>query len=411
MIRSGPVLSVAAAEQQGYALTLNEAVAQLTINKGDVLALLHLPGTDPRHLNGVRLGDRTRSWRVRQSDLDELRTRLSTPKPLPLDAITHSEAVAILAGMRLRGGTTEYNWWSDQLRAADRDEGLTRYTFRGTRSAYATRYSRAEVEALKLRLAEEGITGPSPNRSRLIRARARAAQGLLTASEYAEIAGVDVNTVCGWASDDATKDDAVEWAIKLRGRWYIDPEKAPRARGRARSLQVERPCSGECGRLLTLSAADLHRARRHYCKECDPEGDRARRESITDARRAWSELDPDEKRKRLSEGNRRSYEEGRRDAAKQTRPMREAAQKVLRELWKDREFRARWLHKRHKKTSGFGALGGRPRRSALDDEPVIVEDIRALRAQGRSAQNIADIVSARHGVRITRKMVRYQLNR
>jgi hypothetical protein len=95
----------------------------------------------------------------------------------------------------------------------------------------------------------------------------------------------------------------------------------------------------------------------------------------------------------------------------QTQAGREAALEVLRLLWKDPQFRARWLLARHNSTAAFGALGGHPRRSPLDDEPEILEEIRTLHGRGRSAQNIAEILSSRRRERITRKMVRRQISR
>ena len=320
---------------------------------------------------------------------------------LPENAITHGEAVAILAGQQLREGAA-YSWWGDQLRAAAGEGGLDRT-------------SRAEVEAFKARLAVEGITSPSSERARLVRARCPAVFGRLTAEEFAELADVGISTVCMWAADPESGVDAV----KVRGRWYFDPDKVP-GRRKARPEEVDVPCSGECGGRLTVWASELRKVRRHYCQDCDPDGTRAIREGAAAAREVWEKLAPHERRARLSEAIRDSYRKRRRNVeadawrkarTAQTQAGREAALGVLRALWKDRGFRARWLLARHNSTAAFGALGGHPRRSPLDDEPEILEDIRTMHGRGLSAQNIAQILSSRYRERITRKMVRRQISR
>jgi hypothetical protein len=252
---------------------------------------------------------------------------------LPEDAIiTPGEAIEILAGHRLPARTTEHNWWGDQLRAAAREGGLVRD---------ATGYFRAEVQALKARLADEGITGPSTERARLVRARNPRAFGLRTTEEQAELEDVGIATMCMRAADPESG------AVMIRGRWYFDPEKAPRGRKHARPEQVSVPCSGdECGRPVPVSAAVLRKVQRHYCDRCDPDGTRARREGIAAAREAWDALPADEKHERLSEGNRQAYRDGTRgvnlDAARDALDVKVWSNPTANHARLEKRSRTRW---------------------------------------------------------------------
>ena len=268
------------------------------------------------------------------------RDELSTGRDATHEWALPGEAIAILAGHPLPADTTEYNWWCDQLRAAANEGGLIcrgRPT-RGDRTVSA--YSRPEVEAFKARLAVEGITGPSTERARLIRARNPAAFGLRTTEEQAELEDVGISTVCMWAADPESG------AVKIRGRWYFDPEKAPRGRKHARSEQVSVPCSGECGRSLMVWASVLRKVGRHYCEACDPDSGRARQEGIAAAREAWDALSADEKHKRLSEGNRRAYEDGTRgvnlDAARDALDVKVWSNATANHARLEKRSRTRW---------------------------------------------------------------------
>src|SRR5919204_1144253 len=100
-------LTADAAQEMGYTLTAADCAELLAVGERVVRGWFRAPADDPSHLSSVLVSVRgPAARRVRLADLQDLAARLSLPTLGEL--IRPGDAIEIIAGRRLRPGTTAY---------------------------------------------------------------------------------------------------------------------------------------------------------------------------------------------------------------------------------------------------------------------------------------------------------------
>jgi len=302
-------LSRAEAERLGYTVPFADCLARVAISEGTWRrALARTPEDGPRlpmKLVAGRGRGRGRStYHARPQDLEEYIARVSTPAPLPADALSLIEALSFLAGKPIsgkRGSDGDYVLWRGRLRAAVRDGDVTEYTILGVR-----RYSRAQLEPLKANFDAAGING-HPARQRLRRARAERAEaeGLVNTAETARIANVKRETAERWGGR------RLYGARKIGGEWFFERVQIEARPRRAAPGPAEPVTCRHCGKPVMRTRSRRRRAKHYYHGECW--------EKVWAQRLAegLAEMDPAELFRRRSEAQQRSWseEEGVRDSS------------------------------------------------------------------------------------------------
>src|ERR1019366_4506529 len=136
-------LSRAKAEQLGYTVPFADCLARMAISEGTWRRALARTPEDGPHLPMKLVAGRGRgrgrsAYHARPQDLEEYIARVSTPAPLPADALSPIEAVSFLAGKPISGkrgsaGHGDYVLWRGRLRGAVRDGDVTKFTILGVR--------------------------------------------------------------------------------------------------------------------------------------------------------------------------------------------------------------------------------------------------------------------------------------
>jgi hypothetical protein len=202
---------------------------------------------------------------------------ISAPAPLPADAVRTGEAIAILAGKKLRTNSTAYIRHQARLvRSAERG-WLTKLISPAGTPGRVRYYSRAEVLALRDRLANDGFTAAAPSayQRRTVQAIIKRGEreGLVPLATAAKLAGVTEAAARRWAERGrfgARKIDGLVFFEKAKVIAY----RRPAARQPSETI----PCA-LCGDLVTMAASRARHARdvaavaEHedpliFCSEC-----------------------------------------------------------------------------------------------------------------------------------------------
>lgn len=243
-------------------LTVEVCQRRLPVGSGAVRGMLRAPESDPCHLPSVfvPLGANGAGYGVRPEDLEQLVARISTPAPLPADAITSGEAIALLAGKTLTVNTTAYIRHQARLARSATHGRLTEYRLLGPGGVlrHSRYYSRAEVLALRDSLAEVGLTTAATSQRRAVQAVVKRAErgGLIGLAAAAELAGVGIAAARKWTPRGRFG------ARKIDGLWFFDREQvAAYQRPAPRQPSETVPCAMGCGRSVTLQASRVRKAR------------------------------------------------------------------------------------------------------------------------------------------------------
>lgn len=374
-----------------YTLTVDDCGKRLALAPTAVRELLRAPQNDPCHLpHALVRCNGGQGYRVRPADLEALAARISTP-PLPPDPIRRLEAITILAGKRPRGATA-YGRHAQRLEAAIGRGEVTRYRLLGD---HRDRYSRAEVETLRLTLEAAGVGERAARSRRHIAALAKSAEdeGLVDSATAQELCSVSRGTPNEWGRQG--------WygARKVGGWWFFERKELPTSSRAPREPSRTIPCAGKCGRVVTRRASRVRetiaRGGRFYCDECWPA---ARADVIQEARRLAPPRPSAETRQRMSEAHHRAWDEGKRDREAQSTVMRDVAVKLRSSPTRHVEqveamMRARGLAltgARRKELAGR-ALSRAQRNSGRSRETRRLEQaVAALDAKGMTAPEIHD---------------------
>jgi hypothetical protein len=219
----------------------------------------------------------------------------SMPAPLPADAITTGEAIAILAGKPLLQNSRAYIRHQGRLVRGAKQGRLTEHKLGPGRPRY---WSHAEVLALRDSLAADGFTAkpPSGYHARTVKATTRRAEqdGLVSLADAAELAGVTIAAARRWT--EQPRGGPRFGARKIGGLWFFERAQVEAyRRPAAREPPETIPCVMHCGRSVTMTAAKARRAREAanvagedellvFCPECwaTPEA-----RSLAHSRRVW----------------------------------------------------------------------------------------------------------------------------
>lgn len=207
---------------------------------------------------------------------------ISAPAPLPADAVRTGEAIAILAGKKLRPNSTAYIRHQARLARSVKHGRLTEYRLLGPAGApgRVRHYSRAEVLALRDALARDGFTAAAPSayQQRTVQAIIKRAEreGLVPLATAANLAGVTEAAARRWAEKGRFG------ACKIDGLVFFEKAKViAYRRPAARQPSETIPCAMLCGRSVTMQASRARKAREiaaaagHdellvFCPECWP---------------------------------------------------------------------------------------------------------------------------------------------
>ncbi len=277
-------------------LTAADCARCLPLGEPAVREMLRAPESDPFHLPSVfvPLGGRGGGYRVRPEDLEQLVVRISTPAPLPADAIKASEAIALLAGKTLKTNTTAYIRHQARLARAAMHGRLTEYRLLGPGGAsrHPRFYSRVEVLALRDSLKRDGFTTAAASQRRAVTVIVKRGEreGLISLETAAELAGVTPAAARKWTQRGRFG------ARKIDGLWFFDRAQVAAYQRRAPRQHPETiPCVMGCGRSVAMTASKARKARElaatagHedllvFCPDCwaTPEG-----RSLAHSRCVW----------------------------------------------------------------------------------------------------------------------------
>jgi hypothetical protein len=222
---------------------------------------------------------------------------ISATRRLPADAIRTGEAIELLAGKKLRQGTTAYIRHQARLARSVKRGRLTEYRRLGPGGVphrHPRYYSRAEVLALRVSLERDGFTAASPSayQRRTVQAITRRAEdeGLIRLDAAAELAGVTIAAARRWTQRGRFS------ARKIDGLWFFErAEVAAYRRPAAPQPSETIPCAF-CGGPVTRQASKVRQAREvatkagHeeplvFCPECWANEPEAR--SLAHSRCKW----------------------------------------------------------------------------------------------------------------------------
>jgi hypothetical protein len=250
------------AEVPGPLLTVVGCARRLPLGESAVRGMLRAHESDPCHLPSVfvPLGGRGGGgYRIRPEELEQLVVRISTPAPLPADAIRAHEAIALLAGKRLQTNSTAYIRHQGRLARGAKHGRLTEYRLLGPGAVprHSRYYSRAEVLALRDSLERDGFTPAAAPHKRAVGAIIQRAEreGLISLEAGAELAGVTIAAARRWTQQGRFG------ARKIDGLWFFDRAKVAAYRRPAiRQPHETVPCAF-CGGDVTRTASRIRKAR------------------------------------------------------------------------------------------------------------------------------------------------------
>ena len=206
---------------QGQWPTAAECARRLTIHPDEVVRLIRLPDSDPRHLSGVLVracgvAPSERGWRVHPEVFEQYLSANCSPTPPPVDAMSTEELIEFLAGERISSKTGPYRWWRERVHEAVAFDTLTDYLVIGR-----ARWSPAEAAAVKDAL--DGIKLRGRGRGGEARHALAAMMGLADIAEAMRIRGVTRGTAEGWGGQG---DRPVRFgAVKIGREVFFDREQ------------------------------------------------------------------------------------------------------------------------------------------------------------------------------------------
>ncbi len=184
------------------------------------------------------------------------------PAPLPADAISTGEAIAVLADRTLKPpsrahpAATAYVRHQQRLVRGAEQGSLTEYKLGPRRPRY---WSRAEVLALRDRLAAEGFTDKPPvnYHRRTVEAIVKRAErdGLVSVEASAKLAGVTIGAVRKWIQRGRFG------ARKIGGLWFFDKAQVTAHKRPTPRQPPETVRCSLCGQPFTMQASKAQRAR------------------------------------------------------------------------------------------------------------------------------------------------------